>query len=310
MKKSTNATKSTKSEVKEMEKKFDIYEMVTQRVIAQMEKGEIPWKKPWFNVNDGAFSHRDGRCYSMLNQIALGDNHEYVTFKEIKAEHGKLKKGSKAKYVFYWNFFKVTDTDKDGNEVEHTVPFLKYYMVFDIADTEGLKPRERKVGTAEEVPEAEKVVKEYIKRSGVKLTRSRTSNEAYYSPLADSITVPCKKQYDITAEYYSTLFHEMTHSTGHPSRLARFNTDGTVSAFGSEDYSKEELVAELGAASLTNYCNLEVPESFNNSVAYLENWLTALKNDKKLIVSATSKAQKAINFILGISPEKAQAEEK
>lgn len=292
-----------------MSTKFDIYEMITERVIAQMEKGEIPWKKPWFNVNDGAFSHRDGRCYSLLNQIMLGDDHEYVTMKEIKNEKGKLKKGSKSKQVVFWSVFKKTVTDKDGNEVEKTFPILRYYNVFDIADTEGLKPRERKVGTAEEVPKAEQVVKDYISRSGVTLHRKINSSEAFYSPLLDSITVPCKKQYDVTSEYYSTLFHEMTHSTGHPSRLARFNIDGTASAFGGEDYSKEELVAELGAASLTNYCGLEVPESFNNSVAYLENWLKALKDDKRLIVSATSRAQKAVNLILNVKPEKEQADE-
>ena len=288
--------------------KFDIYEMITERVIAEMEKGEIPWKKPWFNVNDGAFSHRDGRCYSLLNQIMLGNNHEYVTWKEIQNEKGKLKKGAKAKQVVFWSILEKTDTDKDGKEVKKSIPFLRYYNVFDIADTD-LKPRERKVGKAEEVPKAEKVVKDYIDRSGVKLTRTRNSDRAFYSPLTDSITVPCKKQYDVTSEYYSTLFHEMTHSTGHPSRLARFTDTGSA-AFGSEEYSKEELVAELGAASLTNYCKLEVPESFNNSVAYLENWLGALKNDKKLIVSATSRAQKAIDLILGVEKKDSKVEDK
>ena len=288
--------------------KFDIYEMITERVIAEMEKGEIPWKKPWFNVNDGAFSHRDGRCYSLLNQIMLGNNHEYVTWKEIQNEKGKLKKGAKAKQVVFWSILEKTDTDKDGKEVKKSIPFLRYYNVFDIADTD-LKPRERKVGKAEEVPKAEKVVKDYIDRSGVKLTRTRNSDRAFYSPLTDSITVPCKKQYDVTSEYYSTLFHEMTHSTGQPSRLARFTDTGSA-AFGSEEYSKEELVAELGAASLTNYCKLEVPESFNNSVAYLENWLGALKNDKKLIVSATSRAQKAIDLILGVEKKDSKVEDK
>lgn len=288
--------------------KFSVYEMVASRVIEQLKKGTIPWRQPWFNVNDGAFSHRDGRCYSLLNQMMLGDDHEYVTWKEIQKEHGKLKKGSRAKQVVFWTIFTKEILDEDGNKKTQTFPILRYYNVYDINDTEGIKPRERKVGKAEEVPEAEKIVNDYISRSGVKLTKTRNSNRAFYSPIMDSITVPCKKQYDETSEYYSTLFHEMTHSTGHKSRLNRI-TD--CAAFGSHEYSKEELVAELGAASLVNYCGLEVPESFNNSVAYLDSWIKALENDSRMIVSAAGQAQKAMDLILNVkNDEKTENDEK
>ena len=285
-------------------KKFDIYEMITERVIAQMEKGQIPWKQPWFNVNDGAFSRATGKCYSLLNQCILGNNHEYVTWDDVKKEKGKVKKGAHQKQIVFWTTLTKTEKDKDGNEKEITFPFLKYYNVFDIEDTD-LKPTERKVGKAEDNAKAEDIVKDYLNRSGVKLTRTRNSNEAFYSPITDKITIPCKKQFDLTSEYYSTLFHEMTHSTGHKSRLNRISD---TASFGNEEYSKEELVAELGAASLVNYCGIEMPKSFKNSVAYLQSWLKALKNDKKLIVKATGQAQKAMNLILNITTEKSKSD--
>ena len=104
------------------------------------------------------------------------------------------------------------------------------------------------------------------------------------------------KQFAETAEYYSTAFHELTHSTGHHSRLNRLEK---FTFFGTEAYSKEELVAEIGAAALVNAAGLETASSFRNSTAYIQNWLSVLKNDKRFIVSAAGKAEKAVNLILG-----------
>lgn len=124
------------------------------------------------------------------------------------------------------------------------------------------------------------------------------SNRAYYRPSDDSVVVPLKEQYKNINEYYSTIFHELTHSTGHKNRLNRLQT-GAVAAFGSETYSKEELVAEIGSASLMNLLGIETPKTFRNSAAYIQSWLKVLKNDNKFIVSASSKAEKAVNFIIG-----------
>ena len=99
-------------------------------------------------------------------------------------------------------------------------------------------------------------------------------------------------------KYYSTTFHEITHSTGHKTRLDRLQT-GQVAAFGSEEYSKEELVAEIGSATLMNLLGIETVKTFRNTAAYIQSWLNVLKNDNKFIVSASSKAEKAVNFILG-----------
>ena len=117
-----------------------------------------------------------------------------------------------------------------------------------------------------------------------------------YRPSTDEIVLPIRKQFVSTAEYYSTVFHELTHSTGHKSRLNRLDR---TAFFGTEAYSKEELVAEIGAATLVNFCGLETPASFRNNAAYIQNWLQVLKNDTRFIVSAAGKAEKAVNLILG-----------
>ena len=121
-------------------------------------------------------------------------------------------------------------------------------------------------------------------------------DRAFYRPATDSITLPHMAQFTATAEYYSTAFHELTHSTGHESRLNRLEK---TAFFGTEAYSKEELIAEIGAATLVNYAGLETSNSFRNSAAYVQNWLKVLSDDKRFIVSAAGKAEKAVALILG-----------
>ncbi len=178
------------------------------------------------------------------------------------------------------------------------IPLLKYYSVFHISQCEGMRPRlvASDVPHSELEPDdrAEQIIADYVKRSGVTLRMER-SDRAFYRPSTDTIVIPDMGQFVDVAEYYSTLFHETVHSTGHPSRLNRI-TDTAM--FGSESYSKEELTAELGSAYLMNTVGLESPASFCNSAAYIQGWLSALKNDKRFIVSAASKAEKATQLIL------------
>ena len=135
----------------------------------------------------------------------------------------------------------------------------------------------------------------YIATSGVKLV-SRESSEAFYRPSTDTVVLPLIKQFDDTAEYYSTAFHELTHSTGHPKRLNRITE---TARFGSAPYSREELCAELGASFLLNRLGIETPGSFRNNAAYINHWLGVLKEDKRLLVSAAGQADKAVRLILG-----------
>ena len=143
--------------------------------------------------------------------------------------------------------------------------------------------------------EAETIIADYVKREGVQM-ENREGNEAFYQPSTDRIVLPLMKQFKETAEYYSTTFHEMVHSTGHEKRLNRLDAPAH---FGSEDYSKEELIAEIGSSVLVHHCGLETPSSFRNNTGYIQNWLSVLKNDKRFIVSAAGKAEKAVNLILG-----------
>ena len=272
---------------------MDIYKEVTDRIIAQMENGIIPWRKPWIASNQ-AVSHVTGKAYSLLNQMMLGRAGEYVTFKQCQQEGGKVKKGEKSSMVVFWKW--VEQEDEETGEVKQ-VPFLRYYNVFHIDQCEGLtaKHMPQMPATANADEKAEAMIAEYIQKSGVRL-KHQEGDRAFYTPSADCVTLPLLAQFAETAEYYSTAFHELTHSTGHHSRLNRLEK---VAFFGTEAYSKEELVAEIGAAALVNAAGLETAHSFRNSTAYVQNWLSVLKNDKRFIVSASGKAEKAVNLILG-----------
>ena len=286
----------------------DIYAEITDRIISALESGEIPWHKPWIGVTDCAISYATRKPYSLLNQILLGEPGEYITFNACKKLGGHVKKGSKAKVVVFWKLVPVKVTDKDGNAVldkngnpmMKDIPILKYDQVFHIKDCEGIESRihEEPLAEIEPIEAAETTLTNYIARSGVTLIHKK-QNRAFYRPSEDMICLPLREQFENPAEYYSTAFHESVHSTGHPSRLNRLETTGEAAAFGSEDYSKEELVAEIGSAAIMNRLGIETSGTFQNSAAYIQGWLKALKNDKKLIVSAAGKAEKAVALIFG-----------
>ncbi|MBE5778550.1 MAG: DUF1738 domain-containing protein [Clostridiales bacterium] len=271
---------------------MDIYKEISDRIISQMENGIIPWQKPWV-ASGNAISHTTGKPYSLLNQMLLGKAGEYVTFKQCQQEGGKVKKGEKASMVVFWKFIEQED-EETGEKKE--VPFLRYYNVFHIDQCEGLtsKHTQSLPDTAAPDASADAIISDYLQRSGVKLTH-KEGDRAFYQPVSDCITLPSRRQFSQTAEYYSTAFHELTHSTGHASRLNRLEK---VAFFGSEAYSKEELVAEIGAATLVHHAGLETPDSFRNNAAYVQNWLNVLRNDKRFIVSASGKAEKAVKLIL------------
>lgn len=278
-----------------------VCKLVTDRIIEELEKGKIPWVKPWAR-SGGAISHSTGKPYSLLNQMLLGRPGEWLTFKQAQAEGGKIRKGEKGRPVVFWKQIAIQE-EKDGEIVEKLAPVLRYYTVFHIDQTEGIEPRY----SVPEAPapvapllEAEAIITAYeSKAPTLRIDRTGKSDSAYYSPALDYICVPCLEQYSRPEEYYSTLFHEMTHSTGHSSRLDRFKGSAACAAFGSAEYSKEELTAEIGAATLCNGCGIETQNSFRNSAAYIQGWLSALRNDNQMIITAAGKAEKAVNYILG-----------
>lgn len=284
-----------------MTEKFNIYQAITDRIIAQLEEGQIPWHKPWIASGSiGAFNRISKKPYSMLNQMMLQHDGEYATFKQWSDLGGKVKKGEKSEIVVFWKPTQITETTKNGNTVTKTIPILRYFSVFHISQVEGVEPlkRDEQSFTHEPIEEAEQIKRSYAEREHLRIMEVN-SDRAFYSPSSDYIQIPSKEQYEDIHEFYSTLFHEMIHSTGHASRLNRFDQNAQAAAFGSSEYSKEELVAEIGAAALINLVGIETIKTFKNSAAYIQNWLRVLRNDNKFIVSASGKAEKAVKFILG-----------
>lgn len=282
-----------------MATKINVYDMVTDRIIAELEKGNIPWRwqRPWTGVRSGAYNRITKKPYSIINQMLLKHSGEYASFKQWTDLGGHIRKGEKSEIVVFWKIFESKETNPDTGEIEiKKIPLLRYYNVFHISQVEGVKPLEVPFKEVEPIEEAEKIITMYVEREHIDFNEC-ASNEAYYSPLQDKVVVPIKEQYNLVNEYYSTTFHELTHSTGHKNRLDRLETEA-VASFGSEEYSKEELVAEIGSATLMNVAGIETPKTFKNSTAYIQGWLQVLKNDNKFIVSASSKAEKAVNYIL------------
>ncbi len=271
---------------------MDIYAEITNRMIAEMEQGIIPWRKPWMAAGR-AISHTTGMAYSLLNQMLLGRPGEYLTYNQCQQEGGHIRKGEKARIVVFWKW--LEKKDEETEEVTQ-VPYLRYYNVFHIDQCEGItaKHAEMQAHPANADEAAEAIITEYAKREGVTIEH-HAGDSAFYQPMTDRIVLPLLDQFAETAEYYGTAFHEMVHSTGHAKRLARLDTTAN---FGGEEYSKEELIAEIGSAALVHHAGLETASSFRNSAAYVQNWLTVLKDDKRFIVSAAGKADKAVSYIL------------
>ena len=315
----------------------EIAQKIVDRMLEEINKGgQLPWTKPWGNragveVVDGyteirvkpRYWNRSGKPYNGCNPLLLsfsGKSGEFITFNQCKAEGGHIKKGAKSSMIIYWTqIVKETDElDENGDKIKKTIPLLKTYNVFNVKeDCEGIEPKHQpedqvirianthfeplgNSGEDNTIPEAEAVIADYLRRAtGLSIHRDGYSDEAYYSPANDSITVPHIAQFNAVAEFYSTLFHEMGHSTGHSTRLNRFTGKAACAAFGSEEYSKEELVAEITAASILNTLGIESGNSFRNSTAYVKSWSEHIKKDPMMFVTASTRAEKAINLILG-----------
>lgn len=277
-----------------------VYEMVTDRIIAQLEEGIIPWQKPWTGVMSGAYNRISKKPYSLLNQMMLLHDGEYASFKQWQDLGGHVKKGAKSEIIVFWKVLPVEETKEDGTKVKKNIPFLKYINVFHISQVEGIEPlRREELKETESIEEAENLLKDYINREGIELIQE-PSNKAYYSPDLDLIHLPLMEQFQNAEEYYSTAFHESVHSTMKECRCNREqDRKGKNVAFGSQDYSKEELIAEIGSANILNQLGIETAKSFKNSAAYIQSWLKVLKNDVRFIVSASNKAEKAVKYIIG-----------
>lgn len=287
--------------------KFNPYDAITNRIIAKLEAGVVPWRKEW-NVpaNQRALGNmprnaKTNRPYRGINfAILYGEYSDprWLTFKEAIDFGGSVRKGEKGTQIAFWKPSTYEKVNDNGEvEVKHSM-ILRLYSVFNVEQCDGLKLPTRKEETLPEFSPseaAEAIVEGMPNRPVVQ----HGGDRAFYSPSLDSVTVPLAAFFTTPDAYYHTLFHELTHSTLHATRLNRATTDNAgMSCFGSTDYGREELVAELGAAFLGSHCGIEAP-TLDNAASYVDNWLKAIKADRKAIFYAAGKAQAATDYILG-----------
>jgi len=280
--------------------RLDVYQAVTDRIIEALEQGTPPWRKDWTAINS-APRNWDGRGYRGINWLLLGillyANPVFVTFNKAKALGGQVRKGEKGHIVTLWKFFKGKDATTG---LEKVVPMLKHFYVWNVAQCDGL-PDLPQVEAREFEPldMAEQIISAmpsppHIDECG--------NGRCYYQPKNDAIHMTERVAFKSSEGFYSTLFHELGHATGHESRLAR-KTLMEGGGFGSQTYSREELVAELTAANLCAVSGISNPELEVNHAAYCAGWAKVLKEDPKAIVWAAGQAAKAADCILGRKDE-------
>lgn len=273
----------------------NVYEIITGEIIKSLESGVVPWRKPWSSeLPCNLVSQKPYRGLNVFMLATSGyESKFWLTLNQANKLGGKIKTGSKSHLITFWNVGKEKLNEKTGKV---QCPFLlRYYNVFNLTQTEGIDlPRaifERNKRNAFEAIEAAESMAESMPNP----PKFEQSDAAWYRPSSDTVGIPPRSFFHSPAEYHATLFHELTHSTGHESRLHRESFDNP-SIFGSESYSKEELIAEMGAAFLCGLSGIE-REILPNSASYLQNWIKRLQGDSKLILSAASMAQKAADYI-------------
>lgn len=293
--------------------KIDIYQAVTDRILESLDKGTVPWRHPITRGNGEASggwpkSLSSGKQYRGINIFLLAmtswakgyESDYWLTYKQAKERGGQVRKGEKSSLVVFWK--RYATKDKETGE-EKVVPVIRHYNVFNAEQCEGIKAPDSSSGGGavgeedrvefEPIAACERVVEGY--KGGPVI--STGGSQAFYAPMTDSVQIPASERFVDRERYYATLFHELVHSTGHSSRLDR-GLDKKLAPFGSADYSKEELIAEMGAAFLAASTGIS-PPTIEQSAAYINNWRQKLRGDKKLIIKAAGAGQRAADHILG-----------
>ena len=279
-----------------------IYEMITDKVVAELEKGNCAWHKPWFGggMPQNLVSKKEYRGINVFILSMMGYASPYfVSFKQTQDLGGKVKAGEKGIPVIYWKWLDVKEKQSNGTLKDKKIPFLRYYTVFNVEQTEGIDMKKipsLPVRQFNPIQDAEKIIKEMQNTPTIQHKEAR----AYYSPSADYVNMPRKELFENEESYYSTMFHELGHSTGHESRLARSEI-GLASFKVDHAYSKEELTAEMTAMFLCNHIGMSA--TWNNNLAYIQHWLRSLKSDPKMLIQAAGRAQKAADYILNVKHE-------
>ena len=273
----------------------DIYQTVTDRIIASLEQGTAPWLKPWAANKCGAvgpYNAATGRPYNGINWLVLGEG-GWLTFKQAKELGGSVRKGEKGTAIVFWSFPKV----KQDDGTEKVVPFAKGYTVFAVEQCDGLDAA--KLKAPQPIVAGETNINLIAAAAGAQVRHGGSS--AHYSPTGDYIQMPSADAFESADAYAGTLAHELVHWTGHQSRCDR----QFGKRFGDDAYAFEELVAEIGSAFVC--AQTGIPLEGLQHDRYVASWLKVLKGDKRAIFTASSQAKKAAEFLMAEEGEQALA---
>jgi len=264
---------------------MNVVQIVTDRILAEMEKGVIPWDKPWIAIPKQNLVTK--KPYQGINRLLLAFDSEefYLSFNQVKKLGGTIKKGSKSRLVIFWKPVEVNlkeEFKETGYRDMHVI--LRYYNVFRLSDTEGIE--RPAIGNPNKKQED---IEAFIE--GVNPAIEFGGSTACYGAKEDKISMPAIERFNDTAHYYATLLHELIHWTGPEKRLNRFGQD--MQNYHRE-YGKEELVAEIGSAILCHRFGISLP---GHNAAYLDNWIKAIKGDRRMLLGACSRAEKAIEYL-------------
>lgn len=286
----------------------NVYQAVTNRILDELRKGVIPWKQKYVSTGCRARNHESGKPYSILNAMLVGGSGEFLTFNQIKRLGGTLRKGCHAHSIYLYKMFipkerkeKAEQLKKEGKDpMRLAVPILWRYNVFNIADVDGLKDVAKAPDPGEELTRekmsamgrnAARLADVYA--GSQKTLKLAEGGESAYDAETDTVTVPRTALFTKETHYAETLLKELVHSTSHPERCDR-------KAWKDNDFTspQEELAGEIGASMLMYELGLENETTVKESASYIARWIREMEKDERLVVAASSQAEKAAKFIL------------
>lgn len=296
--------------------KFDVYTEVTNQIIEALEQGVKPWECPW-QKNVAAQPLRvTGESYRGINHVLLSlkawsqgyRNPVWMTFKQAMDLGGMVRKGEKSSLVVKYGTFEAKDEATEGDTESVTRGYLKAYRVFNVQQIDGLEdrfptPDEAEPLTTRPIEQLSHIAANMIGNMGVEYQEG--GDRAFYVPSLDKVQMPELAKFKASELFYSTLFHELSHATGHKDRCDR-SKEKAGSKFGNAVYAMEELVAEISAAMMGAKLGFE-PGHIEDSAAYLQSWLSVLRDDKRAIVKAAAAAQRSADYLLGKAGDTAEA---
>jgi antirestriction protein ArdC len=284
----------------------DVYQAVTDRMVRALEQGVVPWRVPW-TQSGRPRSMSTGSPYRGVNTWLLSlASHEhgwrspwFGTYRQIQEQGGQVRKGERATLVTFWKKLEIRERDTGtGETTSRSVPMLRRFAVFNADQADGLPARfHPEPGAERPIARPQAVLDGYIGQHGAPRLIHDVEGQAFYNPATDEIHLPTLTGHRRPEHYYATAFHEAAHSTGHPSRLSRTGVTSRDATFGSHEYGREELVAQMSASMLCAETGIDTDEIFENSAAYIGSWLQTIKGDPRIVVSSATAAQRATDLI-------------